>query len=67
MLYARIFLISTLLIGFAVALSGCESSYDINHTTRFFYKGDEDPYKSRGSGRTTGSGYTTFRESERDN
>ena len=65
MLYVRMFLIGSLLTGFIIALSGCESSYDINHTTRFFFKGDDDPYKSRASGRMTGSGYTGYRENER--
>lgn len=65
MLYVRMILISSLLIGFVIALTGCETTVDHSYTTRWYYKGDDDPYKSRASGRTTGSGYTSYRENER--
>ena len=65
MLYVRMFLIGSLLTGFIIALSGCETHVDTSYNTRWFYEGDDDPYKSRGSGLVTGSGYASYRENER--
>ena len=62
MLKIRILLYTSLALVSVWLLAGCTTSVDTSYTTRWFYKGDDDPYKSRGSGRTTSSGFTTFKE-----
>ena len=65
MLKIRILLYTTFALSCVWLLSGCETSINTDYQTRFFYKGKDDPYMSRGSGITNSTGFVTFnKESE---
>jgi len=49
-----------LLVAVVFAVSGCETTIGTKYSTRWFYKGDDDPYKSRASGPTSTHGFTAF-------